>query len=133
VEVHYSAKLDDGTVLDCSWGHLPFQFRIGEGEVLQAFEESVIGMFPGETKTARISPEKGFGPYRWDHVAIVNRSELPLDPDLEPEMQIRLLTEDNRERWATVLDISEGVVTLDVNHPLAGEALIFDIHLLAVF
>jgi len=72
VRVHYTGKLEDGTVFDTSSERAPMEFTIGEGEIIPGFEQAVIGMEPGETKTARIPPEEAYGPHRDDMTLTVD-------------------------------------------------------------
>ncbi len=64
VRVHYTGKLKDGTVFDTSGDRAPLEFTIGGGQVIPGFEQAVVGMEPGETKTATIPPEEAYGPHR---------------------------------------------------------------------
>ncbi|HNQ54604.1 MAG TPA: FKBP-type peptidyl-prolyl cis-trans isomerase, partial [Methanothrix sp.] len=79
VKVHYTGRIDTGVIFDTSEGADPLQFKIGEGTLIQGFEEAVVGMSPGESKTVRIPPEKGYGLYREDKVFTMDRKDLPED------------------------------------------------------
>lgn len=83
VKVHYTGKLDDGTVFDSSKGREPLEFSIGEGIVIPGFEEAIVGMSPGESKTASICAEQAYGPYRPELVMVVERQRIPTDIPLE--------------------------------------------------
>jgi peptidylprolyl isomerase len=132
VKVHYTGSLADGTVFDSSSDGDPLEFTIGEHEIIPGFETAVIGMQPGESKRARIAADQAYGPRRADMVETVERSRLP--GQLEPEVGQRLVARqpDGGELLLTVAAVSASSVTLDANHPLAGEDLTFDIELLAV-
>ncbi len=132
VRVHYTGRLEDGTVFDSSLGSEPLQFTIGDGRLIEGFEESVIGMNVGESKTVNIPPEKAYGPYHDELVAIIGRDRFPEDLDLEVGQQLQLRQEDGHVILVTVVDITEQNVTLDANHPLAGRNLIFDIQLVDI-
>jgi len=82
VKVHYTGKLDDGTVFDSSANRDPIQFKIGEGRIIPGFDGAVTGMSASETKTVKIPPDKAYGPHRREMVAVVNRNQLP--PELKP-------------------------------------------------
>ena len=129
VKVHYTGKLEDGTVFDTSVNRDPLQFKIGEGQVLPGFEQAVVGMNPGESKTSTIPAEEAYGPHRKEMILVMERNQLP--PDLEPEVGQRLqVRQDNSQPIVVeVTDVSESSVTLDANHPLAGKDLTFDIQL----
>jgi len=132
VKVHYTGKFKDGKVFDSSEGRDPLQFTIGERQVIAGFEEAVEGMNPGESKSAKIPPEKAYGPRRKEMVVAVNRSQFP--PDLEPKVgqRLQLRQADGRMIKVSVTGVSESNVTLDANHPLAGKELTFDIQLVDI-
>ncbi|GAB4344829.1 MAG: peptidylprolyl isomerase [Candidatus Abyssubacteria bacterium] len=132
VKVHYTGKLDDGTVFDSSVGREPLEFTLGGGQVIQGFEEAVVGMEPGETKTANVAAEKAYGPHREEMVVPVNRGEFPEHIEPEVGQQLQMRRTDGRSIVVTVTDVSETTVTLDANHPLAGKDLTFDIELVEV-
>ena len=134
VKVHYTAKLDDGTVFYSTVGRDPVQFRIGTGEVTPlGFEQAVVGMNPGEWKTAKVPADKAHGLHREEMVMVLNRDKFPahLEPEVGRQVQIR---QDGGQTFAAkVADISESSVTLDANHPLAGKDLTYDIQLIEAF
>ena len=132
VTVHYTGKLEDGTVFDSSVDRDPLQFTLGEGLLIPGFEQAVLGMSPGESKTAAVSADQAYGPHREEMVVEIDRQEFP--PHLQPEVgqQLQLPQSDGRMTRLIVTDISEQMVTLDANHPLAGRDLTFDIQLLEI-
>ncbi|MDM9384264.1 peptidylprolyl isomerase [Chlorogloeopsis sp. ULAP01] len=132
VKVHYTGKLDDGTVFDSSSGRDPLQFSIGEGIVIPGFEEAVVGMSPGESKTTNISAEQAYGPYRPELVMIVERQRIPTDVALEVGQLLQISQSSGQAIPVVVTNVSEAEVTLDANHPLAGQELIFDIQLVEI-
>jgi peptidylprolyl isomerase len=133
VKVHYTGRLDDGTVFDSSIISDPLEFTIGEREVITGFEEAVIGMNPGESKTIRVPVDRAYGPHREDMIMEVEREKFP--PEIEPEVgqQLEIRRRENGQTFpVTVTDVSESSVTLDANHHLAGKDLTFDIQLLEI-
>lgn len=130
VRIHYTAKLDDGSVLQTSTDGGPVEFTLGQGEVLDAFEKAIAGMHPGELKTAKVRAEEAYGPYREDLKLVVDRSMLPTEPAVGKQygMQFR----DGSFHRATVLEISGSEVTLDANDPLAGKDITYEIELLEI-
>lgn len=132
VQLHYVGKLQDGTIFDTSRERQPLQFTIGTGQVIDGFEQAVIGMKVGESKTAKIPMEKAYGPHREDLVVTMDRSKLP--PGIYPTVGQRLeITQvDDQTSLVTVTDATESALTLDANHPLAGKELIFDIELIGI-
>jgi len=132
VKVHYTGKLDDGTVFYTSIGRKPVEFTIGGELIIPALEQAVVGMSLGESRTAKIPADDAYGPHREDLVRTIERSNFP--EKLEPEVGQRLNLSDTkgREIMVTVTDFTESSVTLDANHPLAGEDLVFDIQLVEI-
>jgi peptidylprolyl isomerase len=133
VKVHYRGKLHNGSVFDTSFGREPLQFTIGGGQIIPGLEEAVVGMNPGDSKTTDLPVEKGFGPYREDLVVVVAKSKL-VDLNLEPKVGelVSIPQSDGPPVDATVAEVTESEVTMDFNHPLAGEDLSFDIKLVDI-
>ncbi|MBN2122753.1 MAG: peptidylprolyl isomerase [Deltaproteobacteria bacterium] len=132
VRVHYTGKLENGTVFDSSRDREPLEFVIGKGEVIPGFEEGVLGMEAGESKKISLSPESGYGQRRDELVVDVERSDLPghIDPAVGQRLQIKL-PNDNVIR-VVITFVDESSVTLDANHPLAGETLLFDVEMVEI-
>jgi peptidylprolyl isomerase len=132
VKVHYTGTLDDGTIFDTSVGRDPLEFTLGERQVIPGFEQAVVGMSPGESKTAEISADEAYGPHNEEMVVSVDRSDFP--NSIEPRVgQMLQLHQPSGQRIAvTVTEVSEASVTLDANHPLAGKDLTFDIQLVEI-
>jgi peptidylprolyl isomerase len=127
VHVHYTGKLDDGTVFDSSEGRDPLAFKVGSGQVVPGFDEAVSGMQVGDSKTVRIGPADGYGDHRADLVLEVPSEQLP--EGLEPEvgMELGLRGQDGQTMPVRVAAVAEEAITLDANHPLAGKNLTFDV------
>ncbi len=132
VKVHYTGKLEDGTVFDTSSDRAPLEFTIGGGQIIRGFEQAVVGMEPGDTKTATIPPEEAYGPRREDMTLTVEREQFPEEINPEPGQQLQVQQPDGRAAVVVVSDVSESTVTLDANHPLAGQPLTFDIRLVDI-
>ncbi len=132
VTVHYTGKLEDGTVFDSSVNRDPLQFALGEGLLIPGFEQAVLGMSLGESKTAEVSADQAYGPHREEMVVEIDRQEFP--PHFQPEVgqQLQIPQSEGRVTRLIVTDVSEQKVTLDANHPLAGRDLTFDINLLEI-
>jgi peptidylprolyl isomerase len=132
VTVHYTGKLTDGTVFDSSNGGDPLEFTIGSGQLIPGFEEAVVGMNAGESKTTHIPVDQAYGEYRPEMVIEVDRDQMPeeLDPEIGQQLQIQQPT--GQVIPVVITDISDEVIRLDANHPLAGEELIFDIELVGI-
>ena len=130
VKVNYKGTLADGTVFDSSEGKQPLEFVVGSGQVIQGFDEAMIGMNVGDSKVAKIPVEKAYGERKDEMVMVVPVDQVP--PDLNPEVGMRLeMGGTNGELLrVVVVNIDERDITLDANPPLAGEELTFSIELL---
>ena len=132
VKVHYTGKLDDGAVFDTSTNRDPLQFTIGKDQVIPGFEQTIIGMNPGKSKTTKIPADKAYGPHRKEMVLVVDRNQLPVDLKPEVGQQLQNRQADGRTIRVTITEVSESSVTLDANHPLAGKDLTFDVQLVEI-
>jgi peptidylprolyl isomerase len=132
VAVHYTGKLDDGSVFDTSKNRDPLQFVVGERRVVPGFEKAVIGMSPGETKTADIPAEEAYGPRRPELVLDFPRERIPADISAEVGKELQVQTHDGQAIPAVVVATSDSAITLDANHPLAGRDLTFEIEMVDV-
>jgi len=132
VRVHYSGKLDTGVLFDSSEGCEPLEFELGSGRLIQGFEEAVVGMSPGESKTVQIPPEKGYGKYREDRVIKVDKKDLP--PEVVPieGTSFEVCASNGVMVPVQVTEIGDTTVTLDANHPLSEQALTFEIKLVEI-
>jgi peptidylprolyl isomerase len=131
VRVHYVGKLDNGDRFDASVGGDPLEFTLGSGQVIPGFEQAITGMELGETKQVRIPAEEAYGPYRDEMVLAIPREQLPGDVELETGQQVQM-QQGEYTFVAVVEDLSEEQVTFNANHPLAGEALNFDLKLMEI-
>ncbi|HEY9633126.1 MAG TPA: peptidylprolyl isomerase [Coleofasciculaceae cyanobacterium] len=132
VKIHYTGKLDDGTVFDSSVDREPLEFTLDSGQVIPGFDQAVLGMTPGETKTEKIPMDQAYGPYREEMVVQVGREQMP--PELQPEVgqQLQVQQGNGQTIPVVVTEVTEATVTLDANHPLAGEDLTFEIQLVEI-
>jgi peptidylprolyl isomerase len=132
VHIHYTGRLDDGQVFDSSRDRDPLSFTLGEGQVIPGFEEAVRGMEPGDEKTTTIPPESAYGPRREELTMSFPREQLP--DGLEPQVgqQLNMQTAEGQAFQVTVVGSDDASVQLDANHPLAGQALTFDIELVKI-
>jgi peptidylprolyl isomerase len=132
VKIHYTGKLDDGTVFDSSVDREPLEFTLNSGQVIPGFDQAVVGMSPGETKTEKIPMDQAYGPYREEMVVEVSRQQMP--PELQPEVgqQLQVQQTDGQTIPVVVAEVTDSTVTLDANHPLAGEDLTFEIQLVEI-
>ncbi len=132
VKIHYTGKLDDGSVFDSSEGRDPLQFTIGEGQVIPGFDAAVTGMSVGDEKTAHIPVGEAYGERREEMVFEVPRDEMPdgMEPEVGQQLNVRHESGESATVMVTVVD--GDTITLDANHPLAGEDLVFELELVAI-
>ena len=132
VSVHYTGKLDDGSVFDSSRDGQPLEFKIGAGTVVPGFENAVSGMEEGQTITEKIPCDQAYGERRADLQMEVRRSDVPDNIELTVGRFLQLQTPNGQAMRVQVAVMDEESVTLDANHPLAGKDLTFEIELLAI-
>lgn len=132
VKIHYTGTLDDGTQFDSSSGRDPLEFELGGGQVIPGFDTAVEGMAVGESKNVRIEPDQAYGERHEQLVQQVPRSALP--DDLEPEVGMGLQSQspDGQVMMLMVTEVGDESITVDANHPLADQALNFDIELVEI-
>lgn len=132
VQVHYTGQLADGTVFDSSVEREPLEFTIGSGQVILGFENAVRGMKVGEKKTVTIPADEAYGPRRDEQVAEISRERLPADMTPEVGQQLIMRQADGTEIVVVITEVSDEMVTIDANHPLAGKDLTFEIELVKI-
>ncbi|TRO80287.1 FKBP-type peptidyl-prolyl cis-trans isomerase [Desulfuromonas acetexigens] len=132
VKVFYVGRLADGSVFDSSEGQAPLEFIVGRKEVIRGFDQAVLGMTPGEVKTLTLPAEQAYGPYQEDMVAEVQRADVPAQLKLVVGNHLELTREDGEPIVVKIIALDETKVTLDANHPLAGQDLTFEIRLLDI-
>ncbi|MBI5187855.1 MAG: FKBP-type peptidyl-prolyl cis-trans isomerase [Nitrospirae bacterium] len=132
VRVHYTGRLDDGTVFDSSEDSAPLEFTVGKGEVFSRIEQGIIGISPGESKTISIPMEEAYGPHREERVFEFDRKRAPENFDPVVGQPVQMYRADGLPVMATVVGISETSFIMDCNHSLAGKNLTFDITLVEI-
>ncbi|SKA70405.1 FKBP-type peptidyl-prolyl cis-trans isomerase [Desulfobaculum bizertense] len=132
VKIHYTGTLSDGTEFDSSREREPLEFALGAGAVIPGFDAAVEGMEVGEKKTVNIPCAEAYGERVEQAIAVVPREHFPEDLKPEVGMSLQVPREDGTPIIVTVTEISEEAVTLDGNHPLAGQDLTFEIELVEI-
>jgi peptidylprolyl isomerase len=145
VRVYYTVSFTDGTKFQSNVNETPLEFTVGSGEVIAGFDEAVIGMMPGSTKTVTIPPEKGYGPYRDELVNVMDTEKvdeevaklrdagnwLPIDYPVIGKVVLWQDPEGNI-RYLRFTNITAETTTVDENPPLAGRDLVFEITLVDI-
>lgn len=132
VKVHYTGKLEDGTVFDSSKDREPLEFTLGEGQLIPGFEKAVTELEEGESKEVTIPPDKAYGEPREDLIITVPKDQLPEDVDPEVGMQLQVNQPNGEPVPVRITEVGDENLTLDANHPLAGRELTFDIEVVEV-
>ena len=132
VRIHYMGTLEDGTQFDSSDGRDPLEFALGGGQVLPGFDSAVDGMAVGENKSVTIQPDQAYGDRHEQLVQEVPKSALPEDMEPAVGMQLQSQSPDGQVMNLVVTDVADETITVDANHPLAGQALTFAIELVEI-
>jgi FKBP-type peptidyl-prolyl cis-trans isomerase 2 len=132
VQVHYTGRLTDGTVFDSSQQREPLEFTLGQGQLIPGFEQVVLGMAPGESRTATIPSAQAYGAHRPELFLDVERTQFPQDIQPHVGQELQMSRPDGSAVAVVVTAVTASQVTLDANHPLAGKDLVFDITLVAI-
>jgi peptidylprolyl isomerase len=132
VKVHYTGRLVDGTEFDSSRGLEPLEVTLGEGETIPGFEDALVGMVPGEQKSITIPCDAAYGERNEAMTQTLPRAVIPDDIDLSVGMVLNARGPDEQTVSFVIAGFDDESVTVDGNHPLAGEDLVFDLELVAV-
>lgn len=147
VTINFIGKLTDGAIIDstypdtegehcegdnCCSDHGPFELTIGEGDFYTPVEAALVGMQVGEKKTITINPDDAFGDYDPENVFAVQRSELPDEINPEVGMGLEVTGDDDDLYMVTIVKVTDEEVSLDSNHPLAGEELTYEFELVEI-
>lgn len=132
VKVDYTGTLQSGAIFDSSKGREPITFEAGSGQVIKGFDQAVIGMEKGQEKTITIKPEEAYGMPDQELIRKIPRSQLPPGPQPKPGMMLLMGTTDGQRMPAKITKVDETEVTIDLNHPLSGKTLIFQIKIVEI-
>ncbi len=132
VRVHYTGTLADGSIFDSSEGRDPLEFVVGSGQVIPGFDAAVSDLGVGDTATVTIVAADAYGEHSDEGLQTFPRDAFP--PDASPEVgwAVELSAPDGQRVPATVAEVTDESITLDFNHPLAGQDLTFEITLVEV-
>lgn len=132
VKVHYTGTLTNGQIFDSSKTREPLEFTLGSGMVIPGFDAAVTGLSPGESVTQTIPSGEAYGPYQEEMVATIERENIPADFELEVGQRLQMQVPNGEAMAVTVTDVQGDTITLDGNHPLAGQDLTFELELVAI-
>jgi peptidylprolyl isomerase len=132
VKILYTGKLKDGSVFETNVGNAPLEFTVGKGKVIKGFENAVMGMKTGETKTATIKPAEAYGARDQSLIWIIPAAELPPGTETAPGAEVAFTRLDSTKIEGQITKVEGDQITIDGNHPLAGRNLTFEIKVLEV-
>lgn len=132
VRIHYIGTLTDGTQFDTSIGGDPLQFQLGSGQIIPGLERGIDGMGLGEKQRVVVPAAEAYGEHDPQKVQQVPRSVIPAEVPLERGLQLQAQTPQGIPVVVVVTEVSSEAVTLDGNHPLAGQDLVFDVELVDI-
>lgn len=131
VKVHYKGTLDDGTVFDSSENREPLTFVLGRHQLIPGFEQAVLGRSVGDKFSVTIPAEEAYGESKPDMIMEVPRDQVP--PNITPKVGLGLtLQVDEGSIDVLITEVTDTHITLDANHPLAGEDLTFEIEIIDI-
>lgn len=132
VRIHYTGTLLDGSTFDSSEGRDPLEFQVGSGQIIPGLDAALPGMAVGDKKTVNVPCDQAYGPIQPGMRQAVPRSNIPAEIPLEVGLQLQAQSSEGQTVPVTVVEISDEEVTLDGNHPLAGQDLTFAIELVSI-
>ncbi|MFV0606940.1 MAG: peptidylprolyl isomerase [Niabella sp.] len=132
IKVHYHGKLTTGETFDTSEGREPLAFEVGSGMVIKGFDDGVTGMQVGEKITIQIPVDEAYGPKNPDMLVKMPKDRFPQDLEIQVGIPLMMSDQNGQQFQVVVTEIADDGVTLDANHPLAGQDLIFDLELVEI-
>jgi peptidylprolyl isomerase len=132
VQVDYTGSLTNGDVFDTSNGREPLEVQMGAGQLIQGFENALMDMAVDEEKKFTLSPDEAYGQRDEKLVRDFPRKDVP--PELDPKVgqTVAMTTADGRQIPASITEVDDQNITVDMNHPLAGKSLTFDIKVVGI-
>lgn len=132
VTLHFAIRLDDDHIIDSTFDKSPATFEMGDGNLLPGFERALLGLHEGDKVTKTISSENAFGPRNEQNLQEFDRSQFSPDTELSVGMMMSFADAQKNELPGVIYSLSESLVVVDFNHPLAGRDILFDVEILTV-
>lgn len=132
VSVNYTGTLENGEQFDSSEGRAPLEFKVGEGQMIKGFEKAVKGMSLNEKKTFTLSPDEAYGERDESYTYEFPTDQIPAEVAPEVGQTLALTSPEGHHIPARIIAVDDEKVTFDLNHPLAGKALTFDIQIMSI-
>ncbi|MBT3141705.1 peptidylprolyl isomerase [Phaeobacter gallaeciensis] len=132
VRIHYTGTLLDGSTFDSSEGRDPLEFVVGSGQIIPGLDVAIPGLAVGDKKEVNVPCQEAYGPINPEMRQAIPREGIPDEVPLEIGIQLQMQSPDGQVLPVTVVEMDEATVTLDANHPLAGQDLIFNIEVTSI-
>ncbi len=133
VKVEYKGTFEDGTVFDSSEAHgKPLEFEAGSGMVIKGFDNAIIGMEKGDEKDVTIPPADAYGQPKEEMIKEIPLDRLPKEQEIKAGMMLLMGTPDGQQMPVRVAEVGKEMAKLDLNHPLAGKTLKFNLKLVEI-
>lgn len=132
VRIHYKGTLNDGSLFDSSEGRQPLEFTVGAGQIIPGLDREIAGMSVGDNRDVKVAADEAYGPHDPQKVQVVPRSAMPKEVEIEPGMQLQARTPSGETVPLIVTKVEAEDVTVDANHPLAGQDLNFAVELVEI-
>ena len=130
--IHFSLSLRDGSVIDSNFETQPAEFELGDGNLLPGFERCLLGMTEGQRESFVVLPEHGFGQANPNNVQLMPRSAFAADMALAEGLVVSFADAQRAELPGVIKAFDGEQVTVEFNHPLAGQDIIFDVQIVRV-
>lgn len=132
VSLHYKGTMQNGEVFDTSKGRDPLEVQMGAGQVISGLEKALKGMSLNEKKVLTIEPEEAYGHVDKSLTQSFARSDVPSEMNPEVGQLVALTSPEGQQVPAQIIEVNDEKVVVDLNHPLAGETLTFDIEVVGI-
>ncbi|MEJ8561232.1 peptidylprolyl isomerase [Yoonia sp. GPGPB17] len=132
VRITYIGTLTNGKMFDSSEGRDPLEFVVGSGQVIKGLDSAITGMAVGDKKDIAVPCDQAYGAHNPDARQTVPRTQIPADIPIETGTKLQMQTPQGQVLPIMVAEVTETEVTLDANHPLAGEDLNFAIEIVGI-
>jgi len=132
VSVHYKGTLQNGEVFDTSEGRHPLEVQMGAGQLISGFENELMGMSLNEKKVFTLDPDEAYGQKDESLTHSFPRADVPAEIKPEVGQTVALASPEGKQVPATITEVDDEKVVLDLNHPLAGQTLTFDIEVVGI-
>ena len=132
VSVEYTGTLENGEVFDSSEGKQPLEVEMGAGRLIKGFEDALQDMSLNEKKTFTLTPEQAYGERNPKATHSFSRSEVPAHINVQPGLTLALTSPEGEQVPAKVIHVDDEKIIVDLNHPLAGQALTFSVEIVGI-